>query len=133
MSSLPVNVLTALVSFDRIFELLDLKPLIAERPAACPLPSAASAPVVEFEHVSFRYPAASEVSLPSLESIALPGPEHDAGAWVLRDVSFRVPAGKLTAWWGLRARERRSSPIWCRGYTTRHQGQCGSAGTMSAT
>ena len=97
MSSLPVNVLTALVSFDRIFELLDLKPLIAERPAACPLPSAASAPVVEFEHVSFRYPAASEVSLPSLESIALPGPEHDAGAWVLRDVGFRVPAGKLTA------------------------------------
>jgi ATP-binding cassette, subfamily B, bacterial len=97
MSNLPVNVLTALVSFDRIFELLDLKPLVAERPVAHPLPSAASAPVVEFEHVSFRYPAASEVSLPSLESIALPGPERDAGAWVLHDVSFRVPAGKLTA------------------------------------
>jgi ATP-binding cassette subfamily B protein len=97
LSNLPVNVLTALVSFDRIFELLDLKPLIAERPGAYALPSAASAPVVEFEHVSFRYPAASEVSLPSLESIARPEPERDAGAWVLHDVSFRVPAGKLTA------------------------------------
>ena len=97
MSNLPMNMLTALVSFDRIFELLDLKTLIAERPMAYPLPSAASASVVEFEHVSFRYPAASEVSLPSLESIALPGPEHDADDWILNDVSFRVPAGKLTA------------------------------------
>ena len=97
MSNLPVNMLTALVSFDRIFELLDLKPLIAERPVAYPLPSSGSAPEVEFEHVSFRYPAASEVSLPSLESIALPAPEHDAYAWVLHNVSFQVPAGKLTA------------------------------------
>jgi ATP-binding cassette subfamily B protein len=95
---MPVNVLTALVSFDRVFELLDLKPLIAERAAARPLPRTADrAPVVEFESVSFRYPPASEVSLPSLESIRLPAPERPSDAWVLRDVSFRAPAGKLTA------------------------------------
>ena len=51
-----------------------------------------------FDHVSFRYPAASEVSLASLESIALPVPEHtDATQRVLRDVSFTAPARQLTA------------------------------------
>jgi ATP-binding cassette subfamily B protein len=99
VSSMPVNVLTALVSFDRVFEILDLAPLIAERPAAYPLPSSGSrtAPQVEFDHVWFRYPAASEISLPSLESITLPAPERAADAWVLREVSFRAPAGQLTA------------------------------------
>jgi ATP-binding cassette, subfamily B, bacterial len=98
MSSLPVNVLTALVSFDRVFELLDLQPLIAERPAAYPLPSAGpEAPVIEFSRVSFRYPAASSVSLPSLESVALPGPERPGDALVLDDVSFTVTSGQLTA------------------------------------
>jgi ATP-binding cassette subfamily B protein len=98
---MPVNILTALVSFDRVFEILDLKPLIAERPAAYPLPASASgsetAPQVEFDHVWFRYPAASEISLPSLESLTLPAPERGDNAWVLRDVSFRAPAGQLTA------------------------------------
>ncbi|MGH3166425.1 MAG: ABC transporter ATP-binding protein [Trebonia sp.] len=101
LSNIQVNFLTALVSFDRIFEILDLKPLIADRPRASALPVAGngdgSAPSVEFESVSFRYPAASEVSLASLESIALPMRESSDSAWVLRDVSFLAPGGKLTA------------------------------------
>jgi ATP-binding cassette subfamily B protein len=108
LSNVQVNVMTALVSFDRVFEVLDLKPLIEDRPGAVPLRLAAPpggsaatdvrAPDVVFDHVSFRYPAASEVSLASLESIALPAPERtDAGHSVLTDVSFTAPAGQLTA------------------------------------
>jgi ATP-binding cassette, subfamily B, bacterial len=115
LSSVQVNVMTALVSFDRVFEVLDLKPLIAEKPDAATLPRGTStprgasagtggsgpdalAPEIEFDDVSFRYPSASEVSLASLESIALPAPERsDPGAGVLHEVSFRAPPGKLTA------------------------------------
>jgi len=110
LSNVQVNVMTALVSFDRVFEVLDLKPLIAERPGAQPLAAArtggstaagsrpAVAPDIEFDHVSFRYPAAAEVSLASLESIAVPVAERAGpGQQALTDVSFRAPAGKLTA------------------------------------
>ena len=105
LSSVQVNVMTALVSFDRVFEVLDLKPLIAEKPGAMTLPRTADgdgqgalAPEIDFENVSFRYPSASEVSLASLESIALPAPERrDAGTGVLHEVSFRAPPGQLTA------------------------------------
>jgi ATP-binding cassette subfamily B protein len=106
LSNVQVDVMTALVSFDRVFEVLDLKPLIAERPGAVALPWAgqgngagpSTAPAVEFDHVSFRYPTASEVSLASLESIALPAPERATATQdVLRDVSFTAPAGQLTA------------------------------------
>ena len=107
LSNVQVNVMTALVSFDRVFEVLDLKPLIDESPGAVPLASARAsdgsagsghAPDVEFDDVSFRYPAASEVSLASLESIALPAPERAGpGQRALSDVSFVAPAGRLTA------------------------------------
>src|SRR5204863_5846444 len=102
LSSIQVSVMTALVSFDRVFEVLDLKPLIADKTGAVPLPRGntedAPAPEIEFDGVSFRYPSASEVSLASLESIALPAPERrDAAAGVLHEVSFRAPPGKLTA------------------------------------
>jgi ATP-binding cassette, subfamily B, bacterial len=108
LSNVQVNVMTALVSFDRVFEVLDLKPLIEDRPGAVPLTlaapgngsaAAAAAPAdIVFDHVSFRYPAASEVSLASLESIALPAPERtDASLGVLHDVSFTAPARQLTA------------------------------------
>jgi ATP-binding cassette, subfamily B, bacterial len=97
VSSVPVDILTALVSFDRVFEILDLEPLIAERPAAYPLAQTRDAPAVELAGVWFRYPAAERVSLASLESVALPGPERPGDAWVLRDVTFQLPAGKLTA------------------------------------
>ncbi|MGH3197006.1 MAG: ABC transporter ATP-binding protein, partial [Streptosporangiaceae bacterium] len=97
MSRLPLGILTALVSFDRVFEILDLEPLITERPAAYPLTQAREAPGVGVAGVWFRYPEADQVSLASLESVALPAPERPSDAWVLRDVTFQVPAGKLTA------------------------------------
>jgi len=105
LSNVQINVMTALVSFDRVFEILDLKPLIAERPDAVTLPAMVPgdggqpvAPEIEFDGVSFRYPSASEVSLASLESIALPAPERpNAAAGVLHQVSFRAPSGQLTA------------------------------------
>jgi ATP-binding cassette subfamily B protein len=85
--------MTALVSFERVFEVLDLPPMISEKPGAVPLPRTAAA--VEFDHVSFRYPSADEVSLASLESVAVldvkPSQE------VLRDVSFRAEPGQLVA------------------------------------
>ena len=101
LSNVQISVMTALVSFNRVFEILDLKPLIAERPDAVVLPAQAAgamASEIEFADVSFRYPTASEVSLASLESIALPAPERPgAAAGVLHKVSFRAPSGKLTA------------------------------------
>ena len=108
LSNVQVDVMTALVSFDRVFEVLDLKPLIQDRPGATALqlpalstaaaPADGLAPAIDFEHVTFRYPLAAEVSLASLESIALPAPERsDAGQDVLRDVTFHAPGGKLTA------------------------------------
>jgi ATP-binding cassette, subfamily B, bacterial len=105
LTNVQINVMTALVSFDRVFEVLDLKPLIAERPDAEVLPALVPgpggeqiAPEIQFDHVSFRYPSASEVSLASLESIALPAPERPPSATgVLHDVSFRTPSGQLTA------------------------------------
>jgi ATP-binding cassette subfamily B protein len=102
LSNAQVQVLTALVSFDRVFEVLDLKPLIAEKPDAVLLSrttgDGTTAPDIEFDRVSFHYPAASEVSLASLESVARRVPERtDAGTEVLHEVSFRVPPGTLTA------------------------------------
>jgi ATP-binding cassette, subfamily B, bacterial len=96
LSSIQVSVLTALVSFDRVFEVLDLKPLVAERPEAVALDGAA--PSIDFDAVSFRYPTAEEVSLASLESAALPASERSgAAAAVLDGITFHAPAGKLTA------------------------------------
>src|SRR3984957_19900463 len=108
LSNVQVNVMTALVSFDRVFEVLDLKPLIEDRPGAAPLVlpaqgngsarTAGPAADIVFDDVSFRYPAASEVSLASLESISLPSPERtDARLGVLHNVSFTAPARQLTA------------------------------------
>ncbi len=101
LSNVQVQVMTALVSFDRVFEVLDLEPLIKEKPDAVVLPArdaAGTAPSIAFDQVSFRYPTAAEVSLASLESIALKRPERsDAAGGVLHDVSFAAPAGKLTA------------------------------------
>src|ERR1700733_14857059 len=101
LSSVQIQVMTALVSFDRVFEVLDLEPLITEKPGAATLPArdpAGTAPDIRFDRLSFRYPTAAEVSLASLESIALKQPERtDAAAGVLHDISFTAPAGELTA------------------------------------
>ena len=97
VSRLPLEILTALVSFDRVFEILDLKPLITERPAAYPLTQTREAPGVEVAGVWFRYPEADQVSVASLESVAQRTPERPSDAWVLSDVSFTAESGKLTA------------------------------------
>jgi ATP-binding cassette subfamily B protein len=98
LTNMQINITTALVSFDRVFELLDLKPLISDRPDARPLPATkATAPAVEFERICFHYPASGEVSLASLESIAARRPERGRNGDVLRDVTFVAPAGRLTA------------------------------------
>jgi len=94
LSNVRVDVMTALVSFERVFEVLDLPPMIDERPDAVPLPVDAPA-AVEFDRVSFRYPTADEVSLASLESVAVL--DNAPTAEVLHEVSFRAEAGQLVA------------------------------------
>jgi ATP-binding cassette subfamily B protein len=86
-------VMSALVSFERVFEVLDLEPLITEKPDATRLPLGAK--TVEFRNVHFAYPGADEVSLASLEDIAVP--DHSPRHPVLHGVSFRAEAGQLVA------------------------------------
>jgi ATP-binding cassette, subfamily B, bacterial len=123
LSNMQTNVLVSLVSFDRVFEVLDLKPLVTERPGASPLSlsvnGSSAAPEIEFDRVSFSYPAAKDVSLPSLESFHVaiprgagngqsqsgradegpvsPPPERAGSGQVLVEVSFRAYPGQLTA------------------------------------
>ncbi|HEX5994246.1 MAG TPA: ABC transporter ATP-binding protein [Jiangellales bacterium] len=94
LSNVQVDVMTALVSFERVFEVLDLKPMVQDAPDARPLPGGAAS--IEFDHVSFRYPGSDEVSLASLESTARPS-EGGNGEDILRDVSFQVEPGELVA------------------------------------
>jgi ATP-binding cassette, subfamily B, bacterial len=93
LSNVQVNVMTALVSFERIFEVLDLQPMIRE--IAEPRPIPAGALRLTFDHVSFHYPSAAEVSLASLESIAVP--EKREQRIVLEDISFDAEPGQLVA------------------------------------
>jgi ATP-binding cassette subfamily B protein len=88
-----LDVTTALVSFERVFEVLDIAPLIAERPDPLPLPAG---PVsIEFDDVRFSYPSADKVSLASLEDVfVLDGRQPDE---VLHGVSFQVEAGQTVA------------------------------------
>ncbi len=93
ISNVRVDVMTALVSFERVFEVLDLQPLVAEAQGARPLPPG---PVrVDLDGVSFAYPSADQVSLRSLESGA--AGDRKGGGEVLRDVSFSVEPGTLVA------------------------------------
>jgi ATP-binding cassette subfamily B protein len=88
-----VEVMSALVSFERVFEVLDLKPLIADKPGARKVPDG---PVsVEFEEVRFAYPSADKVSLASLEEVAQL--DTRGGVEVLHGVSFRAEPGQLVA------------------------------------
>ncbi|MEV8638360.1 ABC transporter ATP-binding protein [Streptosporangium sp. NPDC051023] len=93
LSNMHVDVMTALVSFDRVFEVLDLKPMVAERPDAAAVPQGPA--TVEFEDVRFRYPAASEVSLASLEAVGRP--DTGPGQEVLRGISFTARPGEMIA------------------------------------
>ncbi|WP_328738493.1 ABC transporter ATP-binding protein/permease [Streptomyces erythrochromogenes] len=88
-----VEVMSALVSFERVFEILDLKPLITQKPDARRVPEG---PVtVEFDRVSFGYPAADKVSLASLEEVA--ALDARGGTQVLHEVSFRAEPGRMIA------------------------------------
>ena len=93
LSNVRVDIMTALVSFERVFEVLDLEPMVAEKPGARPLPAGAAS--VEFDGVRFGYPTASEVSLASLESVAVL--DKSLPAEVLHGVSFRAAPGELVA------------------------------------
>ncbi|HZJ51757.1 MAG TPA: ABC transporter ATP-binding protein [Actinomycetota bacterium] len=93
LASARVEVMSALVSFERVFEVLDLKPLIAEKPDARRVPDG---PVsVEFDAVRFSYPSADKVSLASLEEVALL--DARGGVEVLHEVSFRAEPGQMVA------------------------------------
>jgi ATP-binding cassette, subfamily B, bacterial len=93
LSNVRVDVMTALVSFERVFEVLDLPSMIQERPNAVALPRAATS--IEFEHVAFTYPRADEVSLASLETVARQE-TRDHGQ-VLKDISFTAQPGQMVA------------------------------------
>jgi ATP-binding cassette, subfamily B, bacterial len=93
LSNVQVSIMTALVSFERVFELLDLPPMIREKPQAVDIPAAPAR--ITFDQVSFRYPSASEVSLASLESIAIP--DKRTNSTVLENISFAVEPGSLVA------------------------------------
>jgi ATP-binding cassette, subfamily B, bacterial len=93
LSNVRVDVMTALVSFDRVFEVLDLPSLIAERPDAVALPRTASS--LEFEDVSFGYPRAEDISLASLETVTR-AESRDSGE-VLHEISFSAEPGQMVA------------------------------------
>ena len=93
LSNVRVDVMTALVSFERVFEVLDLEPMVRDRPGAVTLPRQALP--VEFRDVRFRYPRADEVSLASLESVAVL--DRTEPQQVLHGIDFTAPAGTLTA------------------------------------
>lgn len=89
-----VDVLTALVSFERVFEVIDFPPLIADRNGAHDLVEPVGR--VEFDHVWFRHPGAGVSSIASLEEAAA-ATDTDESDWILRDVSFTVAPGELVA------------------------------------
>lgn len=93
LSNVHVEIMTALVSFDRVFEVLDLEPQIEESPDARPLQEGPLS--VEFDHVSFRYPGAAASSVASLE--LTPQAEDVEDTQVLSGVSFRTAPGRMVA------------------------------------
>jgi len=93
LSNVRIDVMTALVSFERVFEILDLPTTVPEKPDAVPLPRGAAS--VEFDHVRFRYPRADEVSLASLESVARAETKNTGE--ILHDVSFTAAPGQMVA------------------------------------
>jgi ATP-binding cassette subfamily B protein len=94
LANVRVDVMTALVSFERVFEILDLEPMVQDARDARPITTGPT--TIEFDHVRFRYPSADEVSLASLESVARQdaSPVRDD---VLRDISFTAHPGEMIA------------------------------------
>jgi ATP-binding cassette subfamily B protein len=93
LASARLEVMTALVSFERVFEVLDLKPLIQDKPDAGRVPEGPVA--VEFDDVRFAYPSADKVSLASLEEVAKL--DTRGGEEVLHGITFRAEPGQMVA------------------------------------
>jgi len=93
LSNLNIDYMSAMVSFERLFEVLDLEPMIKEKPDAVVIPDGPAR--LSFEHVNFSYPGAEEVSLASLEAVATL--ENTPTSQVIFDVSFVVEPGTMTA------------------------------------
>jgi len=93
LATVRVDVMGALVSFERVFEVLDLEPMVKELANAKTL--ASRNPVISFEEVRFTYPNAQQISLASLESASLP--ELKESEEILKGISFTAPAGSVTA------------------------------------
>ena len=93
LSNVRIDVMTALVSFERVFEVLDLPSMIKEKPDAVALPSTAAK--LEFANVAFTYPRAEEISLASLETVART--ESRETGPVLKDISFTADPGQMIA------------------------------------
>ncbi len=93
LSTVRIDVMTALVSFERVFEILDLAPLVTDRPGAVALPRGPM--TVELDDVAFRYPAADEISLASLEQVSQA--DRLGGGEVLHGVTLRAEPGSMVA------------------------------------
>ena len=93
LSNINVDISTTLISFERVFEVLDLKPMVDEKPDAAVIPRGSAS--IEFEHVDFAYPTSDEVSLASLEAVAVTNAAPNRR--VLSDISFKVEPGELVA------------------------------------
>ena len=95
LSNVRVDVMTALVSFERVFEVLDLEPLVKDSQNPQKLPSGALD--IEFKNVSFTYPSRGDVGLESLELASDGRVDNEVNNVVLQDVSFKVPSGTMLA------------------------------------
>ncbi len=93
LANVRVDIMTALVSFERVFEVLDLPPMITEKPSPVAVPPGGVS--VEFDDVRFAYPSPEQVSLASLEEVAVL--DKRGGEEVLHGVSFRAEAGQMVA------------------------------------
>jgi ATP-binding cassette subfamily B protein len=94
LANVRVDIMTSLVSFERVFEVLDLKPMVTDKPDAVDLKRGGVS--VEFDNVNFRYPSAQEVSLASLEMVAQPE-SRTTSELTLQNVSFKAAPGELIA------------------------------------
>lgn len=93
LANAPMDVVTAIVSFERVFEVLDLEPLISDAPDAVAIPEGPA--TIEFDDVTFSYPSADKVSLASLEEVAVL--DTRGGQEVLHGISFRAEPGQMIA------------------------------------
>jgi ATP-binding cassette subfamily B protein len=93
LSNIRVDVMTALVSFERVFEVLDLEPMVRDKAKTFDISTSQLS--ISFENVHFTYPKGSEISLASLESAAREA-QIESGE-IIKGITFEIPAGKMTA------------------------------------